>query len=259
MAYGNKRILTSSEDLDVSGEGIAGYVGILNGDMDFNFIYEQKTNGMNYVAFPLAGCETPLLPEDSPMTYGEIAVSKTSPNAGTIARFAQWVLTGTDNYNLVNYGVQDVDYRIEGARLAYLDNGKDISLGELSFENAYKVFFRIRPTLFSCDTMDPVTVYAPCNYEDVSGRAGRARPLWDIVKLRKDPVDCLQFFGDIRDEFQDIINARRGLLSFENIFNTDSKGSADRIAALAAMAPDTQRLTDAYMERIRRLREEQGE
>ena len=86
---------------------------------------------MDYVAFPLDGCGTPPMPGDNPVYSVMLAVSKTSGKAAQIAKFVQWALMGRDNYDLVRYGVEGVDYRLEGEKIAYLDKGKDIPMNEL--------------------------------------------------------------------------------------------------------------------------------
>ena len=84
----------------------------------------------------------PPLPADIPNYTSAVAVSRTSGKAALIAKFFEWALTGRDGYDLVRYGAEGTDYRLEGEKIVYMDGGEDIPLIEIYDPSKHLLFFQ---------------------------------------------------------------------------------------------------------------------
>jgi hypothetical protein len=228
---------------------IVGYIGELTDPMDEEILSVLQKPGADYMAYPLTGCGTQPPPSGKSTYYSAISVSPLSKRAEVIAKFAQWAMIDSANYDLVNYGAEGVDYRLEGERVAYLNGGKDISLKEFSGEYppTSTSYFVNKPWLVYNGSLERGTVYVPSNQESAMASADlRSLPIWDIEKLMAAGYGGGQLFEDINKGNESVLTARGDLLWPDSFQNTDGLSADDRLAALAQMAPDTRGVAAAY-------------
>jgi ABC-type glycerol-3-phosphate transport system substrate-binding protein len=257
--YNGKRIIDVWDNERMASKGTIGYIDTLSNGMYPGFLNNHQKNGMDYTACPLAGCAWPALPADEPSIRLELAVSAASPKAQQLSRFVQWALMDQENYELVRYGVQGVDYRLEGMRVEYLNNGKALVPEDWEVES--KAYFNSNFNLFHEDTMDCTTVYAPVNYEDlVATKLTVIPPMWSTQKPIASFSDNYTTFIDIFNQFEKTISTRTFLLGGElTTDNGQVKGSiAECLAGFSAVHDDTGKMIDAYQARIQQLLDKQA-
>jgi hypothetical protein len=256
-------LVMESANYEMRGEGVNGYIGNFGKVMELEVLSEHSALGMDYVAYPLAGCYQPAPTPRIPSVSMYVAVPASSSKAALVASFVQWALTDPANYMLVNYGVEDMDYRMEGSRVAMMINGKDLDASayysDMAGEPESKAYHYIKPGMIGSNEMEPLTVLAPSNYEDIAALKLPMPPIWEIEALRN-WQECRQQFSDVQETFTDVVEKRQDLLNIEyNLFATGGLTSAECLDALAAMATDTQKLVDAYAARIQQLRDGQAQ
>jgi hypothetical protein len=251
-----RRLLTYAECYRENGEPADGYLGALDGSSYAEFLYYQIRTRKEYTAFPLEGCGMPPLRMEIPSYSNMAVVPKASGKAALVAKFFEWALT-REGYDLVRYGEEGSDYRLEGEKLVYMEGGGDIPLKEMFYPEKSHYYTNLFLFFFYDSAMERGTAYVPSGYDDATDAANRLPPppIWDILRPGYSPAGGARLMGDVESGFENIIEKRDDLLCYENIFESGGMSADERLTELSVMARDTDRLAAAYGERIRELRE----
>jgi hypothetical protein len=244
-------------------EGVIGVLRPLSPTVIGSAYSGYQAVGNDYIALPLEGCGIPALPQDQPAVSSEMAVHAGSGSAEQVIGFVQWALMSREGYDLVNYGKDGVDYRLYGGRLEFLNGGSPLTAQDWKGPISSAAYAFKGSSFISDETMGRVTVYAPENYEAVmQGMLPATHPIWSVQRFRNEPYQCYLMFSDISDANVELVSDRYQLLNGIKPRGSGDdfyENGADCRAALSLLADDTQKLAEAYRDRIRQMMREQGE
>ncbi len=174
--------------------------------------YEQRLTGLagkDTTALLLQGCTAPTLPADAPCVLRMLAVDAGSGRADTVAAFAQWMMTDPKGYGLCVYGQKDVDYRMVGDRMEYLNAGAELVPADLSYETAGSAFFRFRDILVYNPAMERPTVYDASNVEQALAQSKPVQPpVWRIPELRDGMGRLPEVISTAMQPYQELLYQR---------------------------------------------------
>lgn len=174
--------------------------------------HEQRVTGLagkDTTALLLQGCTAPELPADAPYVASMLAVDAASDRADAVAAFAQWMMTDPKGYGLCVYGQKDLDYRMVGDRMEYLNAGVELVPADLSYETASSAFFRFRDILVYNPVMERPTVYDPINVEQALAQSKAVQlPIWRIPELRDSPWRLPEVISAAMQPYQELLDQR---------------------------------------------------
>ncbi len=175
-------------------------------------LYKQRKTGLagkDTTALLLQGCAAPELPADAPFVMSLLAVDAASDQADAVAAFAQWMMTDPQGYGLCVYGQKDVDYRMVGDRMEYLNAGAELVPADLSYETASSAFFRFRDILVYNPIMERPTVYDPINVEQALAQSKAVLlPIWRIPEIRDSPWQLPEDISAAMQPYQELLDQR---------------------------------------------------
>ncbi len=182
-------------------------------------LYEQRKTGLagkDTTALLLQGCAAPELPADAPFVMSLLAVDAASDRADAVAAFAQWMMTDPQGYGLCVYGQKDVDYRMVGDRMEYLNAGAELVPADLSYETASSAFFRFRDILVYSPIMERPTVYDPINVEQALAQSKAVvLPIWRIPEIRDSPWQLPEAISAAMQPYQELLDQRSSDLAYQ--------------------------------------------
>ncbi len=169
--------------------------------------------GKDTTALLLQGCtvETRVLTVSPDKSYmgAMLAVDAASDQADTVAAFAQWILTDPEGYGLCAYGQQDVDYRMVGDRIEFLNAGAELTPVDLSDNIPSQAFFRYHGFLVYNPDMERLTTYVASNIQQAMAQGKSAPPpIRRISELRGAAWKSRKLFDVSTQPYEELLDQR---------------------------------------------------
>ncbi len=189
--------------------------------------------GKDTTALLLQGCtvEKRVLTASTDEAYigAMLAVDAASDRADTVAAFAQWILTDPEGYSLCSYGQKDVDYRMVGDRIEFLNAGAELKPVDIAENLSSPAFFRYHGILVYNSDLERLNAYVASNIEQAMDQSKPVEPpIWRTLLMKV--KQRREIFDTLTQPYDELLGQRYMDLGY-SVNRTNNEFTAEQVLA----------------------------